>query len=320
MKPARNLIKDAGRLVFWFPVRWVVQALPFGVLYRLGGWVGRLDRLLSGRGRIDRMERNIASGLGCDPRRARQALNENLIMHARNMLEFLTFPRMNAAAARRWVEIDGAEHLDRERQAGRGVLLCTAHFGAKQMLQVALGHAGYSIAQINYHLEPEALSWVQRNVSQRQRMRIEEAIPCRFISAKGFLRDAFRLLKEGRILIVAADGAGRKEDMDDSFKPLPFLGKTMRFPTNYVSLAQRTGAALVPCFTVRDGLMHRVELHPPLVPETAVQDYVKLLEDYVRRYPHLWEFWEEFEEGELLAPTTTASTPRRGRASISAPE
>lgn len=300
MRPSPNLIKDVGRVVFWYPLRWIALALPFGAIGCLGLCLGYVDMLLSGRGRIARMERNIAAGLSCDRRRARRILLLNLQEHGRNMLEFMKYPQITPKNVFNRAVIEGCEHLDKELKAGRGVLLCTAHFGAKQMLQVALGHAGYPISQINYHLEAEALTWVQRNVAQRQRLRVEEKIPCQFISSKGFLGAAFRSLKAGGILIIAADGAGRKEDMDDSFVPLPFLGKTMRFPANYVSLAMRTGAALVPVFCLYEDGRHHIVLHPPLSPDEAVRQYVALLERQVRAYPHLWEFWEEFEVGELL--------------------
>ena len=302
MKAAKNVAKDLGRVVFWYPFRWAVQALPLRAACALGALLGRGDMLLSGRRRVSRMRDNIAAGLNVDARRAQEILLANLRGHAMDMVEFLKYPQMTSEKCRNWVAWEGREHVDEALRSGRGVMLCTAHFGAKQAFQVALGHAGYRVNQINYHLEPDQLSFVGRRVAQRQRLRIEESIPCRFISARGFLRGAFRCLQENEILIVAADGVGLRELMDDSFRPLPFLGKTMRFPTNYVSLARRTGASLIPVFCVRDAWRHRVVFHSPLSGDDSaiVEQYVALLEQYVRRHPHLWEFWEEFVEGELL--------------------
>jgi phosphatidylinositol dimannoside acyltransferase len=302
MRPAKNAAKDLGRLFFWYPFRWLVLAMPPQAIPLAGALMGRLDLLLSGRGRTTRMSRNIATALNLDESAARRVLLANLANHAMNMLEFLRYPRMDAARCARAVDWEGREHLDAALAQGRGVVLCTAHFGAKQLLQVALGHAGYAVNQINYHLPESNLSWAQARVSQRWRRRIEESIPCRFISAGAFMRDAFRCLRRNELLIVAADGAGIRELMDDSFQPRRFLGRAMRFPTNYVSLAARTGAALLPVFAVRDGRRHRLVFHPPLAAEgeQAVRDYVALLENHVRRRPDLWEFWEEFQEGELL--------------------
>lgn len=302
MKPAQNLVKDIGRILFWYPFRWVVQALPFRAVRPMGAALGYGDRVLSGGARIRRMRRNIAGAFGGDLRFARRVLLANLQNHAMNMIEFMKYPQVNARNCGRLVAWEGREHLDAALAQGRGVVLCTAHFGAKQVLQVALGHAGYRVNQINYHLEGDRLSFVQKNVAQRNRLRIEARIPCRFISAGGFLRAAFRCLHANEILIIAADGAGRKEDMDDSFRPFPFLGRKMLFPMNYVELARRTGAVLMPVFAIREKARHRIMFHPPLNAETGdpVRQYVSLLERHVRQHPHLWEFWEEFEHGELL--------------------
>ncbi|MDD5677971.1 MAG: lysophospholipid acyltransferase family protein [Kiritimatiellae bacterium] len=298
----RNIIKDFGRVLFWYPLRWIVLILPFGLVYRLCGLLGRLEYALSGRRQTDRMRQNIERAFGCSPTKADAILRRNVENHAMNMMEFLKYPQVNPRNCSSLVVWEGREHLDAALTKGRGVVLCTAHFGAKQILQVALGHAGYRVNQINYHLEGDRLSFVQKNVAQRNRMRIEARIPCRFISAGRFLRAAFRCLHANEILIVAADGAGRKENMDDSFHPFPFLGRTMLFPTNYVELARRTGAVLAPVFAIREQAHHRIVFFPPLDTETGdpVRQYIALLERHVRQYPHLWEFWEEFEEGELL--------------------
>lgn len=302
MKPAKNFIKDVGRIAFWYPFRWMALALPFRAIRPIGAILGHGDWILSGRTRIRRMQRNIAGAFGGDRRLARRVLLANLQNHAMNMIEFMKYPQVNAHNCGSLVVWEGREHLDAALARGHGVVLCTAHFGAKQFLQVALGHAGYQVNQINYHLEGDRLSFVQKNVAQRNRLRIEAQIPCRFISAGGFLRAAFRCLHANELLIIAADGAGRKEDMDNSFLPFSFLGRTMRFPTNYATLARRTGAVLVPVFAIREKTRHRIVFNPPLDTENGdpVRQYVALLERNVRRHPHLWEFWEEFEEGELL--------------------
>jgi len=302
MKPAVNMAKDMGRIAFWYPFRWLAQMLPL----RAAPWVGKVlgfgDWALSGHARISRMKRNIRNALG-QTAPVGKILLANLQSHGMNMVEFMKYPQMDAPASQKLVTWQNREALDDALGKGKGVILLTAHFGAKQFLQLAMGYAGYAVNQINYHLTDEYLSWVQKHVAQKQRMRIESSIPCHYISAKGFLRDTFRCLQANELLIIAADGIGQKQLMDASFLPFPFMGKTMFFPANYVSLARRTGATLLPCFILREGHRHRIVFHSPVVGEgeDAVRQYVSLLEQYVRRYPCFWEFWEELEEGQLLA-------------------
>ncbi|TFG50967.1 MAG: hypothetical protein E4H37_08630, partial [Gemmatimonadales bacterium] len=61
-----NIIKDAGRILFWYPFRWCVLLLPFRALYGLGRLLGWADARVSLRGRVERMTRNLAGVLGPD--------------------------------------------------------------------------------------------------------------------------------------------------------------------------------------------------------------------------------------------------------------
>jgi len=91
-------------------------------------------------------------------------------------------------------------------------------------------------------------------------------------------------LQDNEILILAADGVGLRDLMDDSFRPYPFLGKTMLFPTNYVSLARRTGAALIPVFAVREGARQRIVFHPPLTGMTTLASWNSTSRFWSRMY------------------------------------
>lgn len=302
MIPHRNILKDIGRILFWFPLRWCARIVPFSVIYWVGGVLGNIDYILSGRKRTKRMVKNISLVFRNDEKEASRIIRRNLQNHCRTVLEFMKYPQINGANLAKVVSFDGREFLDAELNKGNGVILSTAHYGAKQLLQVALGHKGYPINQINYHMSEDALSFIQKNISQKQRMIIEEKIPCTFISARGFLRSAYRCLKNREVLIIAGDGSGMNEYMEKSFLPFDFLGKKMLFPTGPVSLAKRTGASMIPVFVVREKSRHRIIFESPIniFGERNIEHYVAVLERYVRQYPALWEFWEEFERGYLL--------------------
>ncbi len=302
----RNLAKDLGRIFFWYPLRWAVLLLPFRAVYEIGGLLGRLDVALSGRRRTGRMADHIARTLGCDDAAARRLVRANLQNHIRNVLEFIKYPQLQATNLAPVVTLVGREHLDQALQQGRGVVLCTAHFGAKQMLQVALGHSGYRINQVNYYKPDAELTWIQRHVGQRLRQQIEKKIPAAFISAVGSLRPVYRCLQNNEVVIVTGDGSGVPEHISKSYQVVDFLGRRMFLPTGPVALARRTGAALVPAFVFRDRHRHRVVIEPAVaLPAEAreadgVAQLARLIERTVRAAPALWEFWEEFEEGQLI--------------------
>jgi len=298
-----NWLRDIAKIVYWFPVRWLFLALPFSAVRRLSKIVGGVDHLLSTRGRRARMVTGLSRVFG--EGRSWAIMRENLQQYCRCMMEFTKYPQITPGNIDRIVTFAGLDRLDDALRGGKGVVLVTAHFVGKQILQVGLGHKGYKINQINYNLPPDELSFIQRVVGQRQRMRIEERIPARFIPADGYMREVFRCLQSNEIMIVTGDGSGLKDRMSKSFVRIPFFDTEALFPRSPVAMARKTGATLVPAFVVRDGARHRIVIESPLEvaghsDDDIVRSYARVLEEYIRRYPELWEFWEEFMPGHLI--------------------
>lgn len=316
MIAAPNLLKDLGRIIFWYPVRWLVLLSPFPLVYWAGALLGQLDYLISGRGRVRRMTANLGRALGCSRQQAEQIVRTNLVNHSRNVLEFIKYPGLGYKQLSSLVMFQGLDYLEEGLKNNQGVLLVTAHFGAKQLLQIALGQRGYTVSQVHYHMQRSELTLVQKHVSQRFRKQVEERLPVTFIPANGFQRKALLALRNNGVLIVAGDGSGLVSLIDKSYRPFDFLGSRMLFPTGAGAMAKRTGAVLLPVFVVREGVQHRIVFEPPIPvddPLQMVESYVRVLERYVKHYPHLWEFWEEFSEGHLLVPSDQEASPGEAR-------
>lgn len=300
----KHLPKDIARIIYWYPVRWIVQVLPSSALYVLGNLFGKIDSLLSGRKRMSLLQANIQHGLKTDSARSREIALSTLQNHQRNMLEFMKYPLLSLSNLHKVCNLHGLGNVDEALKLRKGVILITAHFGAKQLLQSALGLKGYNVNQINYHMHKEELSKIQHWISQNNRKRIEARIPVRFIQAKGVMKQAYKCLKQNQLLILAGDGSGLVQHMDRTYQVFPFLHSTMRFPTNWVNLSLRTQAAVIPVFTVRKEGKHDIFFHPALKKDQGsvsymVQNYIQILEKYVYTYPEQWEFWEEFQSGIL---------------------
>lgn len=300
----KNMIKDAGRVLFWYPLRWMVERISLRAVYSLGTLVGAVDYYASGKKGVSRMKTNLTDTFGVSGTQVDRIVMESLQNHSRNVLEMIKYPQMTAGNTSGIIRFDGLAHLDRALENKKGVVLVTGHFGAKQVLQLGLGLAGYSLTQINYHMKENELTWVQKNVSQRQRIRIEQAMPVRFVSANAFLGSAVKSLKKNKILLIGGDGIGVKKYMGKGYKRFEFLGRQMRFPTGAVALAKWTGAAMLPVFDLRDRFRHTIVIERPIDPKLSHDDmlrhYIRYLERYVRRDPPLWEFWEEFDRDTLI--------------------
>lgn len=300
----KNIIKDIGRILFWFPVRWCIQLMSFQSIFALGTLLGNLDYYFSGKQCIERMKVNLKETLGYSQSKTEKIIRQSLQQHSRNVMELIKYPQLNKKNMSDIIDFKGLEYLDKELKKGNGVVMLTAHFGAKQVLQVGFGLLGYPLTQLHYHMQNRELTWIQKNVSQKQRINIEKKIPVKFISSQSFLRSAVKSLKKNQILLIAGDGIGIKEHMGKGYISFPFLGRSMLFPTGNIAMAKLTQAGILPVFAIREKHRHKIIIEPPINPELenndALEQYIRTLEKYIRLEPDLWEFWEEFEQGILI--------------------
>ena len=205
---------------------------------------------------------------------------------------------------RRYVEkisrtVEGKEHLEAAVRKGRGVILATFHFGVFRVIHPALLSVGFDTYLHFLRSERYAdrsFGWVARAVLARK-IRLDQSADRRLIyhePGRTYARIA-ELLRSNEIVQMLGDGMATSKSIE-----VPFLSGTMRFPTGLARLAADTGAAIVCLFPVRDSMKrHRIVLHPPIFCpdssqgsiESAVRSYVRLLEEYVRRYPWMWWSW-----------------------------
>src|SRR6185503_11675146 len=76
-------------------------------------------------------------------------------------------------------------------------------------------------------------------------------------------RRVLRALKENRVLGVVAD-----QDVDTVEGVfVDFFGQPAYTPAAPARLAAATGAALIPCFIIREGMYHRIVIEPPVLLE-----------------------------------------------------
>jgi KDO2-lipid IV(A) lauroyltransferase len=201
--------------------------------------------------------------------------------------------------ARTYRNVEGREHLETARAAGRGVVIVSYHFDVCRMMYLALKELGYE----NYHHmiretihSGQAYGFIGRAlVNKKTRDDAAGGVKIIYHQPGATFEIIAKLLQQGAIVGIAGDGmAGAR------FIEVPFLNGTLAFPTGPARLAARTGAPLVPAVCLLEGVFsHRVILYPPIYCqenspasiEAAVRVYAGLLEEYVRRYPWSWWAW-----------------------------
>jgi Kdo2-lipid IVA lauroyltransferase/acyltransferase len=185
------------------------------------------------------------------------------------------------------VEVQGREHLQAAREAGRGVMLCTGHIGTWEALGLALqsqGEQSWCIARV---LDNPLL---ERQLAARRQAMGKGSIP----KDGGGLR-LMRVLRDGDLVVALLDqNAGQHGAL------LDFLGETASQHTVAGVMARRAGAAALPTYLLPAGPGGRLRLvfEPAVQADEGLDDDEAVLqitrrlsdslERQVRAHPEQW--------------------------------
>jgi KDO2-lipid IV(A) lauroyltransferase len=221
----------------WFGlgVIWLVARLPYAWLMRLGAGIGVLaGPLLRGRGQVARRNLELCFPELSDAERT-ALLRENLRDSGRMLMEFaLAWMGSDAALARVPQHLEGMEHLQAARAAGRGVLLVGAHFSHLELC-ARLVSRRLPIAGMYRTMD----SAVFDRAVLRARLRYATAM-----FTKEELRATVKYLKGGGTVWYAPDQDMRGKDSVFA----PFFGIPAATITATHHLARLSGATVIPFF------------------------------------------------------------------------
>jgi KDO2-lipid IV(A) lauroyltransferase len=187
------------------------------------------------------------------------------------------------------VRIVGRENLERALSAGRGAILVSAHFGNFPLMLARLSLEGYKVGGI---MRPMRDTKVERLfLKKRSRLNIKTIYSQ---PRKACVDATIRSLAGNEIVFIPID-----QNFGTGGVFVDFFGRKAATATGPVVLAQRTKAALIPCFIIRQpDDSHKIVFEPPLTLEEAsnskdtvilnIQRLTNIIEDYIRRYPAEW--------------------------------
>lgn len=212
---------------------------------------------------------------------------KNVFKHlGMNFFEWLWMPRLNAKNIRKIVNCVGIEKVKSALDNEKGIIMLTAHFGNWEYLAAFFGLQGYKSAAIGkriYYSKYNDFIVKMRNL-----------VGVSTVYRDGSTRQMLRVLKGNGLLGVLPDqDVGKIEGVFvDFFKRPTFT------PSGPVALALASGAPIIPCFVVRDGNGHRIEICDPIKlektsskEETIKQNTQKwswVVEGYINKYPSQW--------------------------------
>jgi len=299
-----NLARDALRLIVWYPLRWLVEAISIRYGFTLFRIMGDIHYYIARRKR-NVIAKNIRSAFGdrVDGKKILDITRKYFRNHYVNQLQIFLFPRFDRNNIERFHTFEGLDNLEDALKEEKGCILVHAHFGPAQLPLCALGLFGYPVMQLGLPTN-EGLSYIGRKVAFRLRVKYESKIPARIISADSFLRPVFDWLKNNKVVMITGDGAGRGKFIG-KFVPVQFFGKPTLFPVGAATFSQKTDSPLLPMFTIDLNSRYKTIIHKPITMQhlhkgdtTSVitAEFVKILEHYCSVFPYLWHFWDEWED------------------------
>jgi KDO2-lipid IV(A) lauroyltransferase len=199
---------------------------------------------------------------------------------------------------RRFVAVQGKDHLERALGEGKGVILVTAHYGNFPLMLAKLGLEGYPVGVIIRDPRHRPAARFLDQWRERCGVATLRDKP-RWASVK----EALRLLQSNGVLVMHID-----VNVSHGGAFVPFFDQWVPTFRGPAMLALRTGAPLLPTFIQRiHGIHHRLVFHPPLIlPDTGDREenawrvlygLTRAAESAVRRHPdHWWWFHRRFRK------------------------
>ena len=305
-----NFLKDLGRLIIWYPLRRIIKILPPGKDFTLIKYIGRFY-YYCGKVKVTELKENLFAMLDLfdQPLTLKQIIMRNLETHFMNQYLVFLFSKFNQTNIDKYHSFAGWKHLENALEKGKGCIILHGHFGPAQLPLIHLGVINFPVTQIGYHPQGNNLSSIGKIV-QKKKIKMEMHSSVNIVMADSFLRPIFHLLKNNGIVMMTGDGVGGGKFIG-KYCPVFFLTRTVLFPEGPASLAQKTGAVLLPAFTIPGNEnCYKTIIEKPLnlLPSGSLekdtkkntQAFASIMEKYVKKYPHQWHFWDEFEEGKLI--------------------
>jgi lauroyl/myristoyl acyltransferase len=301
---AGKLLRNGEGVAYWVVAAPVLACLPAALGYRIacrrGDWLFRYQA-----GKRANLERNLQLVLGNELSAATvQRVTRDWFRYASCAAVDLKRLRRTVRPLRRLVEIHGQEHLEAALAAGKGAILCSAHFGSQDSGFSVLHASGFPITTIGRrtHIYAAGLSSAERRFWEvvysrpvrrhRQRPNIEP-----WPGRPQVALQAAAVLRANEVVTISIDAPPVGNDRARAVE-VPFLGRRAQLLPGVVTLARLTGAPVLMAFLYRQAdYRHQVwEISAPVPLEgetaTAFGRCAAEVSAAIRRSPAQWDFWD----------------------------
>ena len=212
------------------------------------------------------------------------------------LLEFFSMTkRLRPEFVQSNVCVNNIEYLNEVLQKGKGGIVVSAHVGNWEMGGTVLPILGFPLSVVALaHKDPRvnALFNAQR-----------EAFGAMVIQTDVAVRRVVEHLQMNRLVAILAD-----RDFGNRGIVMDFFGRKTMVPKGAAFFSLKTGAPIIPVFTLRTTDDHfEINIYPPIEPPHLLdgkitnhmateymQKYLTIIEDEIKRNPSQWLLFREF--------------------------
>ncbi len=275
-----------GAIIPLVPPRWG---------YPLFGWIGArfFDWFAEAREPLRDNLRHVMPE--ATPEQTDCAARNILRNHLKNYYDFFRSTHLTLEEVGRLVQVNGIENLENARARGKGVIFVTAHFGNLDIVSQTFAVRGYKVTTPAEHVKPEIL--FQHIAATRSSKGLT------IIPVDGPLLALVRALKRNQLVGLVSD-----LDVTKSGIVMQLFDAPARLPDGHVQLALRTGAALLPAFSLRQpdntfvafaepalALQETGNFHADV--RAGVEQMARIMEKWIAAHPDQWvqfhPIWKE---------------------------
>lgn len=289
---SKKISKSIARFFGWFGLNLcflITKFIPARYLYGFAQKISLLGyRVAKKQRKIARESLTIVFGQSKSKEEIEAVAQDCFTLMAKSAVE-LMFLMDRPALLKKSVEFAGRENLDNALARGEGVILVSAHFGNFPLLMAKLALSGYKIAGIMRPMRDGRVEKIFLKKRNRLGVKTIYSQP-----RNTCVNETIEALRNNEIVFIPLD-----QNFGTGGIFVNFFGQKAATATGPVVLAQRTKAALVACFIVRQkDNSHKLIFEPPLALEEGenaqktivfnIQRLTDIIEAYIRKYPAEW--------------------------------
>ena len=220
----------------------LIRFLPHGAALAFGRLVGRLARLLLWK-KTDKCEARCVKSLGVGVTLARDIVKKSFINMGMSVVEFIRFPCMKDRVKDFAIFDEASKKILTEAiSRGRGVILMVAHMDNWELAAMRVISEGFPLHVV---YTPQRNQGGANDIITKIRTETEGML---LIGNKGAgLREIFRALRSGGVVVIMQDLDARRDGII-----MNFLGLPASTHDGVVKLYQKFKCPIIPVHYLRD--------------------------------------------------------------------